>query len=602
MAKIVTKVTEILNGGRDALKAPPFLVKWQSIYYNTSVHTTGVCPAYYPLEWDKPANRWIAGNSLFYPFYWLYPQYDIVFERLYSAHPREPQITREWRKSQYRAYQRAPLLQAMDKCKAVISADNKYTLQVADKEDNEYIWGKNFDGRDLVGFMFWHFKTICEDPNGLFIVAPDRPAKEQKGSKVTCKIMFVPTRRILFYSEDELIFLETDNLCWYVNGMSYLRFEKGVDEQWSHMDGRDGYYAHSLGRIPVHFGGGIWNTHGFYDSYISPAIPFCDDFVGALSAVQMVNKEASHPFIIAASSKCTKCNGSRQEQGCKTCHQTKGFGCNCIAGTPFELRECGACHGTGVQSVNPADWTIVPPDQMGNDMIKIVNPDVSVNEYLNEFRKDIYEGIRQALHQSYIDEAQSGVAKEIDREGERLWYKACSDGMWGLLEAILLDILSIRNISKSDGKVKPNIPEYTLIPPTDFDIKTESDLLDQYKVATESKIPDYVRQRINDSLVDKTYGGDDIMVKTSQFITYVDPYSVKTDADKDICLTSGVVDRDTIMFSNVLPMLLNKLALKRGKEWFIKASFDDMEIAVRELFAVIPKPAAPVAATVKEVV
>ena len=597
MADIIKKVTDILNG-KDKITIPAILSKWQNIYYNTSVHTTGVCPSYYPLRYENVTRIVTLGTSAVQPIYWIYPQYDIVFERLFGMHPREPEILRELRKSLYKPYQQAPLTQAMDKCKAIISAENKYTLIVDDQDDNAYIWGNNFDGKNLVDFIFWHWKAICEDPNSLFLVTTDRPAKEMKSGKVTCKIMHIPTRRMYYPSADEIIFYETDDLIWYINGASYLRFERDGSGNWAHMDGRSGYYAHMLGRLPCHCAGGVWNTHGFYDSYLQPAIPFCDELVGARSDLQMINKESAHPIIIEASVQCPDCAGLGTYQFCRSCNCRTEKGCTCHNPANYNLTTCDSCHGSKQQSHNPGQRMLVPPEMMGNDLAKFINPDIAINQYHVDYSEGIYEGIRAALHQQTIKEAQSGTAKEIDRDGERLWYQTCSNGMWSLIENILIDILSLRNISKSDGQIKPNIPKYTLIPPTEFDLKSEFDLLEEYKEATDSKMPDYIRQYSAMAYVDKSCGGDEVMVKKSNFINYIDPYSVTTATDKDLTITSGVASVDQIRYSNELPVLLNKLIYKKGKQWFINADFDDIETEIKAMFAKLPVPEIPKDTTV----
>jgi hypothetical protein len=241
---------------------------------------------------------------------------------------------------------------------------------------------------------------------------------------------------------------------------------------------------------------------------------------------------------------------------------------------------------------------------MKDDLIKIINPDVAVNEFLVKHKDSIYENIKDALHQQYIKEAQSGVAKEIDRDGERMWYKTCSDGMWyGLIEPILISILSLRNISKSNDTVSVNLPNYTFAPPTSFDLKTEFDLLSEYKEATDSQIPEYVKQSIVESYVDKVYGGNELMVKKSKFINYIDPYSVSTPADKTIAINNGVASIEQIRMSDNLPMLLNRIVNKRGEKWFLNADFDMIEAEVNTLFAAMPVPQSPKeTVTVKEVV
>jgi hypothetical protein len=147
------------------------------------------------------------------------------------------------------------------------------------------------------------------------------------------------------------------------------------------------------------------------------------------------------------------------------------------------------------------------------------------------------------------------------------------------------------------------MPYYTLAKPTSFDLKTEFDLLEEYKEATDSQIPEYVKQNIVENYVDRVYGGDEVMVKKSKFINYIDPYSVSTPADKTIAINNGVASVDTIRLSDTLPTILNKLITKKGKEWFLNIDFDDLEIEVMAVFSTIPVPITPKeTTTVKEIV
>ena len=67
-----------------------------------------------------------------------------------------------------------------------------------------------------------------------------------------------------------------------------------------------------FGRLPVTIAGGDWNTQegGFYESYFDKAKAIADEFISSYSAAQMVDKEASHPFIVAAQEDCPDCNGT----------------------------------------------------------------------------------------------------------------------------------------------------------------------------------------------------------------------------------------------------------------------------------------------------
>src|SRR5690606_27459953 len=110
-----------------------------------------------------------------------------------------------------------------------------------------------------------------------------------------------------------------------------------------------GYYAHMFARLPLTIAGGEWNTQGYYDSYFSKAKAAADDFVSSYSAAQLVDKEASHPYIVEASTDCPDCQGrGHVQRDCDTCPNG------------VELAQCGACAGSGQVSRNPGQRMIIP--------------------------------------------------------------------------------------------------------------------------------------------------------------------------------------------------------------------------------------------------
>lgn len=572
----------------------PFIDKWREIYYRMSIHTTGACPRFFPLGDDG-----ILGTTYTYPQGWLHARYDYIFDtHILNKHPREPRVTRQWRKSVYRPYQMAPLLESIGSTSATIFGDSKYTLIVEDKEDNDYIQGNNFDGKSFVGYFEWMFKAICEDPNSLFVVQPKLAGYETPaGAKVEPMIKHIRSVDLIYIDEKEILYYEWDTpYAWFVNELGYFRFQKMSDDRYYLMDASYGYYAHMLTYKPAHFAGGIWNTNRYYDSYLKPAQAFCDDFASSKSDLQMINKEACHPFIVAAAMDCPSCNGHKQDNYCLNCnHQV--MSCDCSEESKkWVLTDCHKCHGSGQMSHNPADWTIVPKEDMVNDLIKVIQFDVEANKYLSEEADKIALGIKKSLSQDHIEEAQSGVAKDIDRQAQYLYRSTVSNGIWGLMEKCLIDVLSLRNTANLDGKRKPDIPKYILIKPTDFDLKTECDLLEEYKESTDAKTPDYVRQKQMETYIDKVFGGDELMVKMSTIINEMDSFSVTSTADKIALLAAMGISQKDFQFSNELPKMLKSIVRNKGSEWFLNADYNAIETEVNTLASkLVPleKPPAP---------
>lgn len=579
------RALEILNGIN--YTCLPFIAQWQNIFYRTSIHTTGACPRFYPLRDDGYG----LSESYYTPSGWINANYDTIFStHMLNKHPRESQVIRELRKSWYRPYQMAPLLESIGSTAATIFGESKWTLSVENKEDNDYIYGNNFEGKTLVGYFEHMFKAICEDPNSLFIVVPKEAGYLTETKKIEPKIVHIPSRDIIYISEKEIIYREWDSpYAWFINDIGYWRFEKQEGQRdYALMDGQYGYYMHLFHEKPAHFAGGIWNTQKFYDSYIKAALAPCDDFVGAWSDLQMINKEASHPYIVETDMDCPTCNGNKQKTFCYSCNVIADS-CNCNEeDRKWLMADCTSCHGSGQISRNPSEHTIVPKEDMDRDIIKIYEFNVNANKFLLEHAEGIEVRIRKALYNYHIEEAQSGVAKDIDRASTFLYRQMVSNGVWGLIEKCLIDILSLRNTSNSGGKIRPDVPKYILVKPTDFDLKTENDLLEEYKESTDAKTPEWVRQRQIEQYVDKVFGGDDVMVRMASLINQMDAFSVTSITDKTALLSSGGISRRDFQFSNELPKMLKQVVRENGSDWFATAPYNDINTKVTTIFATMP--------------
>lgn len=594
MALTIQQAIEKIKGRDTQYSSQPFILQWQNVFWRTSIHTRGACPSFYPLRYEGN-NTVVLNQTLYTPVWWLGQAYDIIFENsLLNKYPREPQILREFRKSVYRPFQTAPLLEAIQSLSASIFGSGKYIIHVDDEEDNKYINEPNFEGKTFVGYFEWMFKSICEDPNSLFVVLPKQSRRETTG-KVEPYIKHIPSTCILYIGEDGLIFYEpysNDAYAWYINETGYFRFKK-ENEEWINVDGEnDGYYAHMIYNRPVHFAGGIWNTMRYYDSYLKGAQAYCDEFVSAYSDVQLVNKEACFPFIQAIETDCPTCNGIKTVPICNTCKSSTDV-CSCSEeASQWGRGTCNDCNGTGIiQSFNPGQWYQVPKNLADKDLIKIINFDVNVNKHLAETAENLKEGIRKALHQVYVDQSQSGVAKEIDREPAYLFRSFVAKGVFCLMEECMRDILSLRHMDMNT--MSPNIPNYEVIAPADFALKTEIELLEEYKEGGLSQLPDWVRQTQLTQFVDKVYAGNDVMKKKVRVINSLDPYSVTSTMNKSAMLSSGTITIDDFVWSTNLPAMVDEVIKQKSPKWFLTATDAEVKSAIMPIFAALPKPEKP---------
>lgn len=581
------QIQEILNllNKKGEFETPKYIYLWRGVYFGMSLHIDGACPAFTDLRYDTMAKTYVMNTAQTIPNNYFGIEYQQIFDRyLFSRHPREPEITRQWRMSQYKPFTQEPFRKVIQVVTGAIFQDSGYTIQVDDKDDNDYIWGNNFEGKNLPQYVTDTFQNIAEDPNGVYVVIPKNPWYETTG-QVEPEIFFVKSKYIKWHSKDEIIF-ERDEITWTINKIGYFRFRKD-NRQYVHIDEtQGGYYAHMMYRMPVIVAGGQWNSQGFYESHFQGAKAVADEYVAGKSAEQMVNKEASHPFIIEADTACGDCGGQQRTEHTCSC----GSSCDICKGLPL-LKVCSSCSGTGRMSRNPADRMIVPGKDMGNQLIQIVNPDVEVNKYHLESNAGLYKSMLEALHLNYIDQSQSGTAKAMDMETRYQFISRINNDVFDRLITELLDaILYLRNVKVQSDEIVPAKPRYVIVKPSQFQIKTSYDLAEEYKMAGDSNMPSYMLEAISVDYVDKQFGGNEALKKKTHIINQMDILAVSQPADISVMVLNNAATTRDWQFHLQLPKIIDRIIRERTPEWFIGASYDAIETIVNSEFAKI-KPA-----------
>ena len=568
------------------------VLRWRNVYYDMSLHVDGACPAYK----DLTGKGWVFPTNYFGEWYqWIFEN------RLYSKHPREHADQRNWRLSQHRPFTQQPFLQVIQVLMGAIFQDSGYSIDIQNKDDADYIWGNNFEGKNLVGYISEKFQNICVDPNGVFVVIPKEPYYKTTTDKVEPKIVWIPSRFIEYRTDEEIIF-NYDNLMWCMNTYGIFRFQKrknlkGEDEFVS-VDGVSrGYYGHMLLRSPNHVGGGIWNTQGFYESWLHSAKAWADEFVSNKSAEQLVNKEASHPYIVEPSEECPQCDAG-QQVSCRKCGRYDRE-CECGDQADMFAHKCSSCGGTSTKSRNPGDHLSVPMEDLkgagASDLIKFISPDIKINEYHAKNNKAIFDELYRSLYLNYIDQAQSALAKDRDMQARYQFFLTVSDDLFGrLIPALLNDILSMRNVRVEDGELRPYAGDFEIVKPKEFQVKSSYDLLFEYDLAFKAKVPDYVLGKQLKDFNDKQFGGDDVLKAKTAFIIQDDPLALKDADTKQIELTNGIISREQWVYSLNLPFLLDTVIRTYSRDWFLRAEYDEIKPAVMTAFAAVQIPEAPV--------
>ncbi len=557
---------------------------WHGVYIGMSLHIDGVCPSFVN-----------GDNKVIYPYGWCNADYDDYFDtHLLNRFPTEQPWIRNWRKSVYRPLTRAPFLQVISVLTGAIFQDSAYTLIIPNKKDSDYIWGNTFDNKDLIQYIVSKFQEIAEDPNGYFVVIPKEKATETTTENVEPYLSFIFSDSIIHASKEELVFKQ-DDIVWVMTREAIYRYYKPEKSaEYVNMDAEGFYYTHKLGHVPAYVAGGMWNSKGYYDSWFVNAKPLADEFVSSYSSVQFINKDATHPYVVEADASCPECNGVPQIQYCKKC-DLNSEGCVCGTSEQWYLKKCAKCNGSGKVARNPGDRMIVPADMMGNNLIQIINRDVAANKYLSDFQADLYNQILRSLYLNYIEQAQSGVAKDKDMEARyQFLSKVAGDLFDRLLYGIVGDILGYRNIRVVNGENMPDNTGFTITKPTQFNIQTAADLLEEYKTANESKMPPYQRAAILEKYNNKQFSGDEVLNKKAYIINELDVLNVLTEVEIQAALLNGGASQRDYQYHLQLPKIINRLVRERGRDWFLNSTFDVIEAEILTVFNSILPPPIPI--------
>lgn len=567
-------VLNLLNDG--AFKRDRMLTVCDDVYYNTSLHIDGITPAYKDLRYEMMVYPTIYNVN-----------YQTIFEtKLFSKYPNESEETRSYRLSQYKPVQKEAFLKAIQVIVGAIFQDSQYTIEVERKEDNDYIWGENFEGKHLIAYLVDKFTDICNDPNGRFVLIPKYSSAETIG-KVEPILWFIPSVDIKLITQDEFIFYK-GGYVWMVNKFGYFRYEKKDDGKY-HIIEPDGYYAHLLNRLPVYLAGGLRNGQGYYNSWLDAAVIIANEFVGEKSLAMLVNKQTAHPYFVAASEDCPNCEGGKV-QICKKC-RCDSSDCQHSEEHQYDWTpsNCTNCGGKGVLPQDPSKCMIVPPDQMANDQIKVVTIDPNISKVQGENVKDVEDRILRALHLNYIDEQQSGVAKGKDMETRYQFISMISNYCFDdLVYNWIKDICALRNIRVADGVAMPddNV-SFLIVKPTQFAIETALELREDYKGSYEARMPDYILSRQLLSYVDKKFGGDVIYIRKVSLINDMDKIAVTPPERVSMLLLNGGIKRRDLQFHTELPLILDQLERDKTAKWLLESDFQLIKNEVDKIFTTI---------------
>lgn len=348
-------------------------------------------------------------------------------------------------------------------------------------------------------------RKMIADPNGVVAIKLEE-VPEVSTEMVTPKIFIYGSSSIYNFDTDHyLIFIkkETEKPQWsyfeYFDKNVYRFFRAYVTPQNKLVKEEIDSYPYNFGRMPV------WKLQGnsesedngtiIYKSFFDSAVPFWNLSIIHESDVLAAYINHMHPLRYELSEPCNYVMDKRFK--CTNGYVVKDTG---------EKTRCPNCDGSGYKPVGPYGVYKISKEKLqegdtpiGVDPVGYINVPTEATKMLEERAERMRHNGMWAINMDVEDEVgevQSGAAKVIDRSAQ---YDTLYNIGTVIFDYHLTNIYDFMNSymfgvsDKSIGK-EPNDNLPQINKPTQFDIASTAELVNNYKVAKDSGLdPNYLQ-------------------------------------------------------------------------------------------------------------
>lgn len=458
----------------------------------------------------------------------------------------------------------------------------------------DYISGNNFGDKDLMGYISTDVvRRMVEDPNGCLVWWPTGAGLTVPTEPVECKPILVLSKDIHIADDDLLMWLSDERSTVTVGNRSeqsgkvyycatnlgffkVVQFGQKKDKRYQTIV----HYAQAFRYAPyVVLGGEATQyiddkkadesvTIHYLDSYFSCYLPSANEAIRQFSDYQGVAVTAMFPIREMEPINCVApgCRGGKiHEEGKK----------------PFN---CTSCNGTGyIAPPSPYGVLVRPqPKGMGEEKtsvpaLRYISPDVAILKHAEDYWKGLLRDAEKALNLIFIDEAQSGVAKTIDREDKEAAIDRIGANVYN-------NILRNSLIIIGDLLTMGNAAEPVIYLPPTFRIKTESEITQEIAALRKDGAPDFVLAEATRDLMQRRYGNDPAMIRMVDLLAEFDTFFALSTAQKRDLFASGAMEEREYLFSVHAPKYLRQLS---KNEEFIAWTADEVRTRLDALLQAV---------------
>lgn len=527
---------------------------------------------------------------------------------LLAARPNEEPHILKYRLANYEPITYELTNTALDRVFRVIG-NNKYTIK-ANEQTLEYIKGKHFKANDDTAQDAMDLRTYLrkiaqkraiEDPNGFIIWFPTGEGLIQPNLSIQPMPQLVYSSQFKYSDNNIFIYLGEEKtplkgdrgetvmsgeVYWFITKTEYWKmYQVGTTKNPTWV--QEMVYFHNLQELPIIVNGGDMNAGKYYESFFSPFLAFANDAIRQYSDWRAIQVTTGFPIKEEFATDCEiripidAPGGLRAENidpSEETNHPSKWIP---ISGkTPFNTyRRKVVPKGTeGMEAVLPAE---IPS-------VRFIHPDVAVVKYAGESWEKLLERAESALNlKQKVDQAQSGKAKQLDKEDEySLINKICDN----FFDNILLNSLRycdalLRNegVDMSIGIIKPN----------SYNIKTEDDIVNELATLKEKKVPAIFLQQSTLDLANKRFSGDPLTEKIFDVVSTYDPLFIHDVDEQDKMVLSGRITKEMSQKSIMYWPILRQLAKEKTEQGLLEMSNEAIKVEFDKRFMIYYPSATP---------
>lgn len=505
---------------------------------------------------------------------------------LTDRRPNEDPDVQKYRLMIYEPITKGSMNRAIDKLYRIFISAN-FSIQVS-QELSQYLDLKKFKNQYFYSYIQKYVvRKMIEDPNGYLVWIPYGEGLENPAVKVDVDGYLVSSEHIKYVDDDTLMWYEPkeksevleagkkvykgDVYYTMTSESFYKHTQYGVksDKNFQVTE----IYRHNIGYLPAMVLGGDMTDEDYFESYFSPFLPFGNEAIRQYSDWQGVMTTSAFPY---------------REEVAENCDAP-----GCRGGAVFNEEEnehypCKICKGTG-RIIVRSPYGVFMRDK-GNGafdgnalsdapMVRFVSPNVDIIQYSGEAWQTLLTKAEDALHLNYIEEAQSGAAKLVDREDGFMSLTKISNNVFDEIIYKSLQIIEkYRNVVQSFDPV--------IVKPVSFSMKTEEALMFEITQMSEKNAPVAFLVETTKDLAKKRFSGNKTISRVIEILVSYDPiYHIAT-RDKQMLLASGTIKKDDVVKSLFAYKTLMALLSVNGTKY--------LEKNLAEIFADLDREMQPI--------